>query len=347
MTEILSLRTGERAELECYQPGATSMPAERLDALWELVVRPREPWFSHGEQECFTRGLRGRLTAVGTDRFYSAWIAGRPVAHATLSTAAGWPQVGAVGYVITEPAFRGRGLCPRLMQRMMADFRAGGGQCALLCTGNPVAHAIYVRAGFRDYNGHVMRYLAAPADALAFERDYFAKHGPAVVRAGHWGDTARIAWLYALPGDWFIKDYGEALYDHPAIILGRCGSILPAMMLNVEERRGGLWVLETGDGRLVGAARLTLGDAVAQLKAPMLDFLVVPAYRDQTADLLRVAVDAAGASGAEVVRACLASCDCEKAEIVQGLAFRLEATLAGQFAAGDDRFDLNTYVLDL
>jgi GNAT superfamily N-acetyltransferase len=338
---------GEPVELDCYQPGVSAMPAERQAALWEMVVRPREAWFSRGEQEYFTRGLSGRLTAFSADRFYSAWIGGRPAAHAALCAAAGRPQVGLVGYVITEPALRGRGLCRLLMERLMADFRAAGGQCALLGTGNPSAHAIYAACGFRDYQGHVMRYLTPPADPAAYDAAYFAYDAPATVRSGQWGDAARIAWLYARPGDWFMKDYVEGLYDHPVLPHVRCGSILPAMMLNVEERAGGLWVLETAAGRIVGAARLSLRDTVAQTRAPMLDFLIAPAYRRQSADLVRVAIAAAQEAGAEVVRACLASCDVDKAEIVQSLAFRLEATLASQFAAGVERFDLNTYVLEL
>ena len=330
----------EPVEVQCHQPGASASPDAARDALWELVVRPREGWLSAGETELFTRSLRGDCAGVAADRLYSVWSAGRPLAHAALFAAANNRRVGVVGFVITEPAARGRGLCPLLMERLLDDFRAAGGQCALLGTGNPTAHAIYARAGFRDYNGHVMRWLPPGVTPAEADAAYFGTRRPATVRAGHWGDTARVAWLYARPGDWFMKDYIEALYDHPAIPHLRCGSILPAMMLNVETRAGGLWMLETDDGRIVGAARLSLRDTVAQTKAPMLDFLVAPAYRDQTVDLLRVAIEAAQAAGAEVVRACLASCDAEKADIVQSLAFRLEATLAGQFAAGPERLYL-------
>jgi len=344
MVDELWLQSGELVQWHCHRPGLSELPAERLEALWEMVVRPRQPWFSRAEHEHFTRGLRGQL-AGDADRFYSAWVGARPAAHAALYSAVAHPQVGLVGYVITEPAFRGQGLCSRLMEWLMADFRAGGGQCALLGTGNPAAHAVYAAGGFRDYNGHVMRYLTPPAEHAGADDAYFAFTTPAHARAGGWADAARLAWLYTRPGDCFMKDYVEGLYDHPAIPHTRCGSLAPAMMLDVEERAGGLWALETGDGRIVGAARLSLRDTVAQAKAPMLDFLVAPAYRRQTPDLLRVAIEAAQGAGAEVIRACLASCDVEKAAMVQKLGFRPETTLAGQFAAGAERFDLHTYIL--
>jgi len=138
-----------------------------------------------------------------------------------------------------------------------------------------------------------------------------------------------------------------ALYDHPEIAHGRCGSLLPSMILNVEERGGSLFVLQRPDGVIVGAARLSLPDTVAQAKAPVLDFLVVPAYLGQVHHLLSVALAAAASSGLKVVRAYAASCDGEKATIVQDLAFRHEGTMVGQLAIGAERFDLNTYVLPL
>jgi RimJ/RimL family protein N-acetyltransferase len=347
--ERLALPNGETGLLEVYAPAGPAeyaQNADHLDALWEMVVQPRQPWFSRSEWELFTRALRGQLTPASADRFYAIWIAGRPAAHVFLNYAADHGQVAQVGFVVTEPAFRGRGLCSLLMTRVIADFRERGGQCALLGTGNPVAHAIYARAGFSDYIGHTMRYLADASQPAHFDREYFAYRRPARPRAGHWGDGARLAWLYASRCGSFVKHYSEGIYEHPAITHVRCCSILPALMLNVEERRGGLWVLETPDGRLVGTASLTLSDTTAQHKAPLLDFTLTPAYWGQAADLLHKAIDAAWAGGANVVRACLASCDHDKAEVLQSLAFRLEATLAGQFVAGDERYDLNVYVLE-
>ena len=61
----------------------------------------------------------------------------------------------------------------------------------------------------------------------------------------------------------------------------------------------------------------------------------------------RTALDAARSKGARLVRASVAECDREKARLLLSAGFRREAILAGQFAAGNDCFDLEIYVLHL
>jgi len=344
--EPLRLKTGELAQIELYQPDG-SPPPNTIDALWDMVIRPHDPWISRVETTYFSRMLRGELAQDCADQVYSIWIDERPASHATMLRARDNPRVGLAAFVITDSANRGKGLCTLLMERMMDDFWADGGEYALLATGNPVAHAIYERSGFSDYNGHVMRYLSDAVRSEDVDGEYFSHHGPATVRPGHWGDGARIAWLYAKPSPWFVKDYLEAFYDHPALVHTRCGSVLPSMMLNVEERGGGLWVLETEDKRLVGAATLTYFDRAGQASAPVVDFLVVPAYLAQAGGLLHAAIGGAETAGARFVRIHLASPDSDKMQVARDIGFHLEATLAGQFAAGDDRYDLHIYTYEL
>jgi len=340
--ESLQLKSGDLTEVLCYQPDGTDVP-DMIASLWDMVIRPRDPWISRVETLYFSRMLAGELAETNDDVSYSIWLDGRPAAHVAMQRARNYREAGLVSYVMTDPDFRGMGLCHLLMERMMDDFWAEGGSYALLGTGNPVAHAIYRQYGFGDYNGHVMRYLSDTVQADNVDADYFAHHGPAVARPGGWGDAPRVAWLYAKPSEWFVKDYLEALYGHPAIEHTRCGSVLPSMMVNTEERGGGLWVLETGDRRLVGAATLTYFDQTGQSTAPVIDFLVVPDYLGQADTLLHCAIGAAETTGARFVRAYLAACDTEKADIVQQMGFRHEALLEGQFRAGDDACDLHVY----
>jgi hypothetical protein len=116
------------------------------------------------------------------------------------------------------------------------------------------------------------------------------------------------------------------------------------MIVNAAEGNGGLWVLENPAGSLVGAASVIRLDSEAQGHAPVLDFLVVPAYVHQAADLLLAAIEAQASAGAEQARVYVASCDGEKASLVRDVGFHHEATLVGQFKAGRDRHDLDIYV---
>ena len=205
-------------------------------------------------------------------------------------------------------------------------------------------------AAFGIIKGMSCAILTLAEGWAGFDQHYFGNAGAAQVRRAHWGDLARITLLYVAPHRWLVRDYAERLYNHPAITQTRCASILPALMINTTERpaqagldTGGLWVLENPARRLVGAATVTPPDLSAQAHAPIIDFLVAPAYLGQAPELLAAALDACRSGGAECVRGCVAACDHDKIEILRQVGFHHEATLAGQLKAGCDRFDLHIY----
>jgi GNAT superfamily N-acetyltransferase len=339
--------------IERFEPGMASSTDERA-AIHDLIVQPASPWFSEAERRHVEGALSGEFGAVARDRFWVAWVGPEPVANIYFSTAAGAPEIGLLGFAISAPAYRGRGIARLVLCEALADFMAAGGSCMHLATGNPTAHHLYERCGFRDYDGHIMRYLAADGDWEGFDRAYFEDCGPGQVRRGHWGDSARVAMLYVAQHPWLVRDYVERLYNHPAITQTRCASILPALMINTTEcparadlATGGLWVLENRALRLVAAATVTPLDLNAQAHAPIIDFLAAPAYLDQAPELLTAAMDASRSGGAEYLRSYVAACDTEKVEVLQRVGFRHEATLASQLKAGDERFDLHVYASPL
>jgi ribosomal protein S18 acetylase RimI-like enzyme len=338
---------------ELFGAGAAASPVDRT-AVHDLIVQPVSPWFSEVERRHLEGALSGEFGSVACDRFWIARIGAEPVANVYFGSAAGAPEIGLLGFVITAPAYRGRGIAGSLLREALADFVAKGGACMHLATDNPAAHRVYESCGFRDYQGHVMRFLAPAGGWEGFDRRYFENAGPAQVRRAHWGDLARVTMLYVAPHRWFVRDYAERLYNHPAITQTRCASILPALMISTTERAaranyavGGMWVLESPARRLVGAATVTPPDFSAQAHAPTIDFLVASAYLGQAPDLLAAALDACRSGGAEYVRGFVAACDHEKVDILRRIGFRHEATLAGQLKAGRDRFDLQVYVCPL
>lgn len=307
-------------------PGPWSPPAER-DAIHDLIVQPAAPWFSEVERRHLDAALSGEFRAVASDRFWVAWDGGQPVANIYFGTAAGAPEIGLLAFAITAPAHRGQGLGERLVHAALSDFVAAGGVCMHLATANPAAHHLYQRCGFRDYNGHVMRFLMKPEDWTSFDDAYFRFAGPGQVRRGHWGDAGRIAMLYVAPGRWLVRDYAEGLYDHPAIEQTRCASILPSMMA------GGLWVLENPARRVVAAATLKPGEPL-----PVVDFLAAPAYLDQAPDLLGAVLADCRSAGTTAVCSYVAAPDGEKLAILEQAGFCGAAVPVGQIDAGGDRF---------
>jgi GNAT superfamily N-acetyltransferase len=157
--------------------------------------------------------------------------------------------------------------------------------------------------------------------------------------------------LYVSPHRWLVRDYSEELYNHPAIPQTRCASILPALMAATGEDaaagRGGFWVLENNARRIVGAATLRPSETILQGSAPLVDFLVAQDYHGQAPDLLKMAIETARSQGARLVRALVAQCDVEKADLLRAAGFRSDASVTGQLTAGVERFDLRHYVLEL
>ena len=329
--------------VECIV-SATDLPPDKAAALRDLIIQPRRPWFSAAERAYLDGAIEGRWAEVALNHFSTAWLNGEPVGNVTVSTARAAPQIGLLSFVFTRPDQRGRGIAATLMRDAVTRFRAAGGECLHLGTENPSARRIYAGCGFHDYNGHIMRYLASGDSDREFDQAYFASAGSAAVRPGHWGDLARIGYLYAAPHPWLIKDYTERLYRSPDVEQARVGSILPSMMVNASERHGALWVLENAAGRVVGAATVTRLDQTAQRHAPLLDFLVAPGYVGQAGELVQRAIDGLRGTDVEHVCAYLASCDGQKVEILRSAGFERVARLPRQLSVNDHHYDLEIYV---
>ncbi len=115
--------------------------------------------------------------------------------------------VGLIGSVVTDPAWRGRGLMGRLLDRVEEELRAEGCLLALLWAEDPL---VYTSRGYRPFawevdhllvEGHLERLLdgegvrpAAPGDALAIH-DLYARHAERVGRS-----PAETAALLSCPG---------------------------------------------------------------------------------------------------------------------------------------------------
>jgi GNAT superfamily N-acetyltransferase len=350
------LRSGERLDVEVLEPRQGAGTPEST-ALRDLVLQPQEPWVSESESGYLRRSLRGEIADVASDRYVVGRLDGRLVGNVLVSTAVGNPRIGALAYVITDPAFRGRGIARLLTVRALEELIAHGGRCAHLATGNPVAHELYRACGFADYHGHVMRYLGpgAPPDresTAAFDHAYFGaaaeeSSGLRSVRPGHWGDLAGVGFLYAAPHPWLVKDSAQRIYCHPSIVHERFASILPSMMANVADRGGGLWVLESAAGAVVGAATLSSADRTAQAHAPILDFLVAPAFLSQAGTLIESACAAAFTQpGVARVCAAVAFCDSDKKHALAAAGFSPRARLPGQLRVDGEELDLELLALE-
>jgi len=112
------------------------------ERLLTLLRHKGSPWV-----EDIQRRLAGEMPG-SRDYFFMACRGDD--AHDWYTVAATDPRLGLVGHVYTRSEHRRRGLAARLMQSVMDQFRAAGGQVTQLFTDRPEAVALYERFGFRQ-----------------------------------------------------------------------------------------------------------------------------------------------------------------------------------------------------
>ena len=345
--ETYRLRDGGAVSVEVFEP-KEGTPAERVRRIVDLEFPDTVlPWTALAERAYLERTLKGEFAQHSLDLFFVAEIGDEIVAVTSYQVSRRAPDLGSFGWVHARSDHRGRGISSLLTEIALEWFRREGGLCLHLGTVNPVAHHIYEKYGFRDYNGIVMRYVAPPARWEGFDDELYAAVGSAEVRPADWGDAAGLGVLYAAPSPWFVKDYSEGLFSHSSVGPKRYLSVPASMMLRVEQRKGTLLVLENPRQRLVGATNLIAVDDTFQAHVQIMDFLVRPSYLDQAIELLLAAVQAARRSGSRIVRTCVAACDKEKQRLVSEAGFRQTAVLPAQFGMGSEYWNLEVHSLEL
>ena len=338
------LRSGETLSVEFFEPGP-QVPASLVEEITRFVIQVEtlDSWPSVAESLYLKRCLQGRFAATGLDPLFLGRLDGRIVGDVGCQVSWDSPEVGSLGWVFTDPAQRGKGISSHLTRLAVRWFQDRGGVCMLLGTGNPIAHHVYEKYGFRDYNGHVMRRLSPGAEARGFERRFFARTGPAAVRPAVWSDVSRVAALYAAPHPWLVQDYQEGLVTHPSLKKLRYFSIFPALMLRAEQPGGSVQVLETSRKRIVGLAALLPEPGPFRTHLGRLDFLIRPEYLDQGRELLAAVLNQARDGGVQTVEARFASCDKAKIKLAREAGFRRVSRFPDRFRVGAESVDLELY----
>ena len=178
-----SLKDGETVEIGVFTP-----PVEReyRDSLHKLLGHKGWEWVWQ-----IDLSLDGRTDTL-ENRFYVARRGDALISNVCTFESKG---VGLLGHVWTPPEERRKGLCTRIFEKLMDDFRARGGGLMVLGTGFDTApYHIYERFGFRGYHpgSGLMRYSTDDD----FERKHFAP-GAAKVVEPSWSAYPRIDLLAA------------------------------------------------------------------------------------------------------------------------------------------------------
>lgn len=356
MTTDACLKNGETLSVKIID-ASKGVSQPYADKLGDFIIQPKssllskENWLyqrssviSIGEAAYIRRSLNGMFTGLCWDRYFVGHIKGRIVGNVKIATAVDRPDVGCLGAVYTAPDYRGQGIGTILSNYAIKTFELEGGKCLQLGTGSPIAHHLYKKCGFQDYNGQIMRWLADDGKRQDFDQLLFVDSGKAMIREASWGDIPKVGYLYSLPNHpWFIKDYREGIFSHPTITPIRFFSIFAQMILRVEASQGLLLMLESPSKWVVGIASLLPVDPKNQRQVKILDYFVHPHYFHQVTELLETVIEAAKARETDVIRVNVTSNDTNKKEYAVEVGFNLEATLRNQFKVGGQHFDLEIY----
>jgi GNAT superfamily N-acetyltransferase len=322
---LYPLKDGLRLHVRVLEPPLGAL-ADRIEYWWRDVRAPL---------------LAGELAETSIDRFVIGEVDGVYAGSLMYCMPRDTRDLALLEMVWTHPEYRRRGIARILVRHALADFRTVGGVAISLCTTNPVAYAMYLQEGFMPLLGDGMRYVAPPHDAHRFDADYFADHGPARIRPGTWGDTARVSMLYNQPEpDWLIKDYPRRVFRDM-----RYESHYVRVWKPAGEGHGLVLVLESPLRRVVGIVSVVEVDSFYEQHVSTIDFWCCPAYRGQMPELLAAAVRQASEQGAEIVQACIADRDEEKQQLLQSVGFTESARLRGRLRVDNQRQDLLSYEL--
>jgi GNAT superfamily N-acetyltransferase len=266
------------------------------------------------------------------------WIGGRAVSTASVSYPREDPEAAVVGSVLTHPAFRSLGIAGHLTNLVVKlGFDAGCKVCFLGATRDP--RSVYLRCGFKWWNGGVMR--RAAVDDSEIESRFFAPDQRVLIRDANWGDLPGMACLVIQPLDCMVIDYPRGLLSGKYVSLQRCVSNFPAVWYPVKER-GGEMIMLVGEAshRILGFGTLTPGPAPGQTHKAILDVATHSHYSQEVGGILQELLHKAAELDIETVQACVAGPDEAKRAEFERLGMRPVGTFPNQIRIGHQRVDV-------
>ena len=315
----------------------------------QLVIRVLEPPLSeyYAGQALIWPEIKDDLCAglmtkwLITPHFYGE-IDGEVVSVMGLYVAADSSAIGVVEGVETAETHREKGIASALVDRLLQEFRAGGGQALYICApDNPIAGSLYEKHGFWYRMGDGLRYLAPGNED--FDKTYLADYGVARTRDATWADLLRLVVLYNTPEpSWLVKEYLTQCFND--MRFEKHGMLL---MKRIEDKRGAMVVLENPLQRVVGVATVARFDTYYEHHSAVLSFRVCPSYMEQTVELLKAAAQRAAELSIDTLHIYLADRDRDQTELVEAAGYAEEARLRSRLRDGDESVDLLVYTRNL
>ena len=273
------------------------------------------------------------------DHYYVAKDGRHMIAHAWYTVAETDPRLGLVGHIYTHPDYRRRGIAAHLLDIVMSDFLARGGEIMQLFTSTPFSIAFYEQLGFENV-------FASP---VYHDADWYMRyplHGGNLL--SEWFHTAAVSMRHLRPGDLpqfcllYNCEHRRVLKDRAQ----RVGLGLEAELAFIEahlalaQGQGACCVLDNGE-TIVGIASLMRDTFPYQSHIAIFDFYVHEAFSTSVPALVEACLTSRQNIGAEVVYA--VGIDDEKRSTLAEVGFSSTGMFVDHYRVGQDRFDCELF----
>ncbi len=326
----IRLRDGRTLEIEVLTFPIDSSRQKALIGLW------RTEW-TQGDYD-WLRSMNGDYSRHLRIQAVLGTIEGRPAGTASVCYPCREPEVSVVGSVLTHPDCRRLGVAEALTGAVVdRSYRAGCRVSYLGATRDP--RNVYLRCGFRWWNGGVMR--REREDSSRCEEAFFATGQATSVRESNWGDLPAFACFVVQPWDTRVLDYPRALLSGKYVKLQRCVSNFPAVHEEAVARGGVLGVLVgQSPHRVLGFGSITPEPGQSRRHKAVIDVCSHDGYAEGAESLIRWLMSQAARRGIEHLQAYLAASDMGKQEWFRRFGLKPLARLPGQLRLEGERVDV-------
>ncbi len=169
------------------------------------------------------------------------------------------PELGAVGEVATDLAYRNQGLASKVCGRLLDHFKHNNGKVLFLGTTNPNAARIYQRLGWNHIpKTTLMVNMVNGDDYHDHLRDYYKDLSLYQIRPANYKSRIPIIPLFITPNNWQVLDINVPMYSINDMPLSSCLGIYRRYNY-IRRCGGGNWfTAETGDGKIIGISSCAL-----------------------------------------------------------------------------------------
>ena len=274
--KAVKLKDGRTLELEVLTYPIDLPHQNALIGLW------RTEW-THGDYD-WLRSMNGDYSRHLRIQAALGTIEGRPAGTASVCYPCQGPEVSVVGSVLTHRDYRRLGVAEAMTNAVVdLSYQAGCRVSYLGATRDP--RNVYLRCGFRWWNGGVMR--REREDSSRCEDEFFAPGQSTSIRESNWGDLPGFACFVVQPWNSRVLDYQRALLSGKYVKLQRCVSNFPVVDNEVIEPGGAMGVLVgQTPHRVLGFGSITPEPGEARRHKAMVDVCSHDGYGDQTGPLI-------------------------------------------------------------